>query len=137
MAYPEPQSTSAGLDNGRHAADHRLMEDRLTKIETDLATVKADVSNIRANCATKEDLAVVKADIANLHANGATKEDLAVVKADIANIRANGATKEDLAKTEARLYEAMNLQTWRFIAWMTGTMAMMMSAVYFVARNVH
>jgi hypothetical protein len=31
------------------------MEDRLGIIETDLAALKADVANMRANCATREE----------------------------------------------------------------------------------
>jgi lipopolysaccharide export LptBFGC system permease protein LptF len=100
------------------------MEDRLAPIETDLATVKADVASIRAHGATREDLAV-------LRENAATRQDLAKVRDELAGVSAS------IAKSESRIHEAMNAQTWRYVTWTSSLMAMMVAAVYFIARNVH
>jgi hypothetical protein len=62
--------------------------------------------------------------------------DLASLKAHVADMREHYATKDDVVRLEAKLYKAMNQQTWRFVSWTTGVAAMLVSAVYFVARNV-
>jgi hypothetical protein len=149
MSQPASPS-SADVDNSRRNHDDRRMDDRLAIIETDLATLKADVGNMRANYATREDAAAIRAtcatkddvarlgeELATLRARSATKDDVARVSEELATIRVNYATKEDVVRIKVDLLEAMNAQTWKFVTWMTGAMAMMLTAVYFVARDVH
>jgi septal ring factor EnvC (AmiA/AmiB activator) len=114
MTQPESQP-GAGLDNRQAENQYRRMEDRLARIETDVATLKADVASLREHSATKEDLANVRDEIAT------------------ANLRLSA----EIAKSESRLYQAINAQTWRLVTWMTSAMALMTAAVYYLARNVH
>ena len=65
------------------------------------------------------------------------EKDIATLVADVANIRSNYATKEDLAQLESAMYKVINEQTWKLVTWTTGAMALMTTAVYFIARNVH
>jgi uncharacterized membrane protein YcjF (UPF0283 family) len=76
------------------------------------------------HCATREDRAT-------LRENSTTRQDLAKVRDEVAGVR------ETIAKSEARIHEAMNAQTWRYVSWTSSLMALMVAAVYFIARNVH
>jgi hypothetical protein len=96
MTNPEAFS-GASVDNRRGRAEDRRMADRFVSMEKDIATLTADVANIRANYATKA----------------------------------------DLAKLESTMYEGINAQTWKLVTWITSAMALMTTAVYFIARNVH
>lgn len=84
---PLPSSQAVGdlLDKGGEPPDDGKMEARVTKLETDLSTIKIDVAVIKANGATKTDIAELKAatksDIAELKA--ATKIDIAEAKTSI------------------------------------------------------
>ena len=73
---PEPPVDSTG-DNG----DDGRMEARLSKLETDVAAVKIDVTVIKANGATKSDVAELKGMFAELRAS--TKADSADAKTAI------------------------------------------------------
>lgn len=73
----------------------------------------------------------------------ALEENVAIVKCDIALIRSNYATKEDMAtlagqiaKSRVEMLETINAQTWKYVTWTTGAMALMTAAVFFIARNV-
>lgn len=46
------------------------------------------------------------------------------------------ATKEDLASGIAGLHKELNVQTWRFVVWVTSVGIALTAAVYFIARNV-
>lgn len=65
------------------------------------------------------------------------ERDLVAVKADVATIRSNYATKADLANVQVEMLKVMNAQVIKFVTWVTSAMALMTTAVYFIARNVH
>ena len=56
MPHRDP-SSGASVDNRRGRAEDRRMADRLALMEKELATLAADVANIRLDYATKADLA--------------------------------------------------------------------------------
>ncbi|UTY56689.1 hypothetical protein [Massilia sp. erpn] len=89
--------------------DENFIE-RFVTLEADVAHIKLDLGQIRANYATKQDLEVY-----------ATKEDLAV-------ICSNYATKEDVAKLETQIAKLESrLITW-FISTATALAAVSISA---------
>jgi hypothetical protein len=74
----------------------------------------------------------------------ALEENVACLKGYVALIRSDYATREDIAKlaeqiagSKADMLGMINAQTWKYITWTTGAMALMTTAVYFIARNTH
>lgn len=47
------------------------------------------------------------------------------------------ATREDLAKHETATQSAINQQTWKIIAWVTGVFAMSTATTIFIAMRIH
>jgi len=123
MSDPET-STGASVDKRRGRAEDRRMADRLTALEENVACLKGDVAMIRSNYATREDLAKLAGDVALIRSNYATREDIAKLAAQI-------------AQSKADMLEVINSQTWKYVTWTTGAMALMTTAVFFIARNVH
>lgn len=141
MTQPDA-SSRASVDNQPRRADDRRMEDRLHRIEQDLAAVRTDVAGLRTESATKADLGVVREDLAtvktrliNLETRSATKQDVAELRGLVLEQSARLGAQTALAKAE--MLAMMNAQTWKFVTWMSATMGMMTAAVYFIARNVH
>lgn len=63
------------------------------------------------------------------------EERLGALERDMAIIKSNYATKEDLHRMKSDLLHEMNAQTWRFITFMTGVAALLVSATYFIATH--
>ena len=55
----------------------------------------------------------------------------------LARIEATMATREDVLKLETRMHEEFHKQTWRFVGAVVTFGGVAISAVYFIARNVH
>lgn len=75
------------------------MEQRVTKLESEMATIKLDLGILKATVATKTDLA----------------EAIAKVNADIADVKAE--TKAAIAETKTAIAEAKNA----IIVWVVGS----------------
>lgn len=64
------------------------------------------------------------------------EERLGALERDVAVIRSNYVTKADLQALEAKILKGMNVQTWRFVTFVTGVAALLVSATYFIATQV-
>ena len=54
------------IDNVSDSGDDGRMENRIEKLETELAAIKLDLGVIKATCATKSDLAELRASLAEV-----------------------------------------------------------------------
>jgi hypothetical protein len=100
MAAPPSRS----IDPDAERRDDRAMDDRLRRLESDVASINARLDTVLPTLATKFDVAELAAELKSLE-----------------------------SRLEAKLFKALNDQTWKFMGVATGLVA----AVYFIARNVH
>lgn len=61
-----------------------------------------------------------------------TSERLGAIEKDVAVLL----SRSDGFATKADLHQAIDAQTWKFVTWVTGMGAVLVAAVYFIARNV-
>ena len=109
------------------------LETRIAALDADMSIVKTDVAVIRSNYVTKSELADVRATLAIISANYVTRENLAVVAGELDRIRTD--LKNHYA-TKADLKEAVDALTWKMYGFGTALCTALVSAVYFIARNV-
>lgn len=58
------------------------MQERVKRLEDQVAVLVTDVAAIKSNYATKEDVASIRADVAVIKSNYATKADVEALKVD-------------------------------------------------------